>query len=156
MSGPAFGSYSQLSCLAADEVPVLNALHAIVDRVAHRRVRIGMRGRCALHISDATLAGMAPSRYPLCLPPICWHVVVIAHISSAVNWTVSMASVGDATPPPHIILMKSAPPLSSSRVAFRTCGTPSAVRPRDWECPAQQPELLVEGPKSAWPPVWGL
>ena len=129
---------------------MLDALDAIVNRMAHRSVRIGMRGRCALRVSHAVLlAATAPSRYPLCLPPICWHVVVIARISSAVNWTVSMASVGDATPPPHMILIKSAPPLSSSRVAFRTCGTPSAVRPRDWECPAQQPELLPDGPKSA-------
>ena len=62
MSGPAFGSHSQLSCLAADEVPMFDALDAIVDRMAHRRVRIGMRGRYPRCISHATLlAGIAPS-----------------------------------------------------------------------------------------------
>lgn len=67
---------------------------------------------------------------------------------------VSALTVGDATPPPHMILMKSAPPLSSSRVAFSTCGTPSHVRPSDWVCPPQHPVLFeLAGPKSAWPPV---
>lgn len=41
----------------------------------------------------------------LILPPICLQVVVIARISSAVYWTVSIASVSDATPPPTIILI---------------------------------------------------
>ena len=105
-------------------------------------------------VSDrATVLDNNAGSRPLCLLPICLQVVVIARISSAVNWTVSIASVGEATPPPHMIFMKSAPPLSSSLVALSTCGTPSAVRPRDCECPAQQPELPPEGPKSAWPPL---
>ncbi len=101
------------------------------------------------HVVSEVWCSVRQCSHLLYLLPVCLQVVVIAWISSAVNWTVSIASVGEATPPPHMILMKSAPPLSSSLVAFRTCGTPSAVRPRDWEWPAQQPGLPPEGPKSA-------
>ena len=61
--------------------------------------------------------------------PICSAVVVIARTSSEVYCTVSMASVSLETPPPNMILMKSAPCFNSSRTAFRQAGTPSAVRP---------------------------
>lgn len=108
----------------------------------------------------------------LCLLPICLQVVVIACISFAVNWIVSMASykywslvsrvfivsfglltVGEATPPPHMILIKSAPPLSSSRVAFKTSGTPSQVRLRNVGFPPQHSVgCWTDNPKSPCPP----
>lgn len=77
----------------------------------------------------------------------------MAWISSEVNCTVSIASVALATPPPHMTLMKSAPNLSSSRVAFKTSGTPSHVRPKLNEWPPQHPVERTDGPKSPWPPV---
>lgn len=79
----------------------------------------------------------------------------MAWISSDEYCTVSIPSVSDATPPPTMTLIKSAPALSSSRVALRTAGTPSAVRPRLAECPPQHPVLeppLTPGPKSPCPP----
>lgn len=63
--------------------------------------------------------------------------VVMAFISSGVNCRCSSLSVGVETPPPPIILMKSAPVLICSRAALIQSGTPSQIRPKSPFAPPQ-------------------
>ena len=67
----------------------------------------------------------------------------------------SIGSLGDATPPPAITLIWSAPPFSSSRAARRTASGPSAT----WAKPvvsmphAHRRGWLLGAAVSPWPPV---
>ena len=67
-----------------------------------------------------------------------------------------MGSEADATPPPALILIDSAPSRISSRTALRTSVTPSATRqvPLITWTQGQKSTRSARFRPSPWPPVW--